>query len=313
MAVLAQHFALHPAVYGYDLINEPTGRLREGEDLPAAAHRIESGQLTPMYKRIAGAIHTADRHHRLFVEPTPMVGDGLPTGLGRIHDPDVVYAPHSYNATMEAGGDYDPSAHWMEAHENAVTRHPSAHHLPFVVGELGPRDSSLPNMARFYGYALASLDRYRSGWAGYLWCYGSGYCAVDKDGRFLRTARRQRAVHSTYGRGMAGVGSRPGHGLAACRPGRGAEHDPGRASTRCLRPRHGDRLATDMSGTSAEPSDGIETAPQADFTAHCVLGMHDIHTSVADAGDRSEAVVFGLTRGDTCTPPSPYLPPVSHL
>ncbi|WP_164764798.1 hypothetical protein [Streptomyces lydicus] len=56
--------------------------------------------------------------------------------------------------------------------------------IQVVVGEWGPRDSSLPHMARFYGDALASLDRYSSGWAGYVWCYGGGYCAVDKDGRF---------------------------------------------------------------------------------------------------------------------------------
>lgn len=182
--VLAQRFAHHPGVLGYDLINEPMGRLREGEDIPAAAHRIESEQLTPMYQRIADEIRTVDRHNRLFVEPTPIVGEGLPTGLGRIHDPKVVYAPHFYNATMEAGGDYGPSARWLEAYEDAVTRYPSAQHIPVVVGEWGPRDSSLPHMARFYGDALASLDRYSSGWAGYVWCYGGGYCAVDKDGRF---------------------------------------------------------------------------------------------------------------------------------
>ncbi|MFG2097577.1 cellulase family glycosylhydrolase [Streptomyces sp. NPDC048612] len=183
--VLAERFAHHPAVFGYDVINEPMGRQRTGEDLPAAARRIESEQLTPMYNRIARAIRTVDRHHRLFVEPTPIVGEGLPTGLGRIHDPKVVYAPHFYNATMEAGGDYDPSARWLEAYEDAVTAYPSAQHIPVVIGEWGPRDSSLPQMARFYGDALASLDRYSSGWSGWEWCYGGGYCAVDKDGRFL--------------------------------------------------------------------------------------------------------------------------------
>ncbi|MFE0186829.1 cellulase family glycosylhydrolase [Streptomyces sp. NPDC058989] len=182
--VLARRLAHHPAVFGYDLINEPMGRLRAGEDLPTAAHRIESEQLTPMYNRIADAIRTADRHSRLFVEPTPIVGEGLPTGLGRIDDPKVVYAPHFYNATMEAGGDYDPSARWIETYENTVTRYPSAQRIPVVVGEWGPRNSALPNMARFYGDALASLDRYSSGWAGYVWCYGGGYCAVGEDGRF---------------------------------------------------------------------------------------------------------------------------------
>ncbi|MEU8824680.1 cellulase family glycosylhydrolase [Streptomyces sp. NPDC048636] len=191
--VLARRVGHHPAVFGYDLINEPMGRLREGEDLPTAAHRIESEQLTPMYNRIADAIRTVDRRGRLFVEPTPIVGEGLPTGLGRVHDPKVVYAPHFYNAAMEAGGDYDPSAGWLEAYEKAVTGYPSARRIPVVVGEWGPRNSALPHMARFYGDALASLDRYSSGWAGYVWCYGGGYCAVGEDGRFLpnkgRTAR----------------------------------------------------------------------------------------------------------------------------
>ncbi|CAO0834650.1 hypothetical protein SMICM17S_10928 [Streptomyces microflavus] len=40
--VLAERFRGHPAVIGYDLINEPMGELREGEDLPAAARRIEA-------------------------------------------------------------------------------------------------------------------------------------------------------------------------------------------------------------------------------------------------------------------------------
>ncbi|QKV96279.1 hypothetical protein HUT19_34960 [Streptomyces sp. NA02950] len=48
----------------------------------------------------------------------------------------------------------------------------------------GAEALSAPDMARFYGEALASLDRYSSGWAGYVWCYGGGYCAVGENGRF---------------------------------------------------------------------------------------------------------------------------------
>jgi endoglycosylceramidase len=53
-----------------------------------------------------------------------------------------------------------------------------------VVGEWGPLNNSLPNMGRFYRDAMASLGRYTSGWAGYVWCYGGGYCAVDGTGAF---------------------------------------------------------------------------------------------------------------------------------
>ncbi|MDN3264692.1 cellulase family glycosylhydrolase [Streptomyces sp. CSDS2] len=181
---LATRFAGHPAVLGYDLINEPMGEPRPGEDLPAAARRIERDQLTPMYNRLADAVRPADRDAWLFVEPTPAVGEGVPTGLGRVHDPRVVYAPHFYDTAMEAGADYDPGAGWIEAYERAVTAYPRRYGVPVVVGEWGPPDSSLPHMNRFYRDAMASLGRYASGWAGYVWCYGGGYCALDGTGAF---------------------------------------------------------------------------------------------------------------------------------
>ncbi|MER6612604.1 cellulase family glycosylhydrolase [Streptomyces xantholiticus] len=191
--VLADRFEDHPAVIGYDLINEPMGEMREGEDMATAARRIEAQQLTPMYNRLADAVRSVDRENWLFVEPTPVVGEGVATGLGRIDDPRTVYAPHFYNTAMEAGADYDPSAGWIEAYERAVTKYPARYRMPVVVGEWGPLNNSLPNMGRFYREALASLNRYSSGWAGYVWCYGGGYCAVDADGRF-RTNKEQTAA-----------------------------------------------------------------------------------------------------------------------
>ncbi|QIP84710.1 glycoside hydrolase family 5 protein [Streptomyces sp. Tu 2975] len=191
--VLADRFADHPAVIGYDLINEPMGEIREGEDLATAARRIEAEQLTPMYNRLADAVRSVDPDSWLFVEPTPIVGEGVPTGLGRIDDPRTVYAPHFYNTAMEAGADYDPSAGWIEAYERAVTEYPARYRIPVVVGEWGPLNNALPNMGRFYREALASLNRYSSGWAGYVWCYGGGYCAVDAEGRF-RTNKEQTAA-----------------------------------------------------------------------------------------------------------------------
>ncbi|QTT75672.1 cellulase family glycosylhydrolase [Streptomyces mobaraensis NBRC 13819 = DSM 40847] len=186
--VLAGRLAGHPAVYGYDLINEPMGRMRPGEDLPAAARRVEATQITAMYNRLVGAIRAVDRKHRILVEPTPVVGEGVPTSLGRIEDPGgrIVYAPHFYETSMETGADYDPASRWIERYEAAVVRYPRERRIPVVVGEWGPPDSTLPNMGRYYADALASLDRYGSGWAGWTWCYGGGYCALDRDGRFQR-------------------------------------------------------------------------------------------------------------------------------
>ncbi|MHC0429278.1 glycoside hydrolase family 5 protein [Streptomyces sp. O3] len=191
--VLAARVGGHPAVLGYDLINEPMGELRPGEDLPTAARRIERDHLTPMYQRLAKAVRAVDRDNWLFIEPTPIVGEAVPTGLGRVKDPKLVYSPHFYNTAMEAGQDYDPSAGWIEAYEAAVVRYPTRHRVPVVVGEWGPLNNTLPNMGRFYRDALSSLNRYSSGWAGYVWCYGGGYCAVDAEGRF-RTNKEQTAA-----------------------------------------------------------------------------------------------------------------------
>ncbi|MFF4217796.1 glycoside hydrolase family 5 protein [Streptomyces nondiastaticus] len=182
--VLAGRLADHPAVLGYDLINEPMGRMREGESIPDAARRIEATQITPMYQRIAEAVRRVDRRHWLFVEPTPAAGEGVPTGLGRIRDPKVVYAPHFYNAAMEAGRDYDPASGWLPAYEAAVVHYPRAMRVPVLIGEWGPLNSSLPNMARFYEDALTSMSRYATGWASWQWCYGGAYCAMDERGRF---------------------------------------------------------------------------------------------------------------------------------
>ncbi|MFC4608074.1 cellulase family glycosylhydrolase [Streptomyces maoxianensis] len=224
--VIAERFDHHPAVLGYDLINEPMGELRAGEDLPAAARRIERDQLTPMYNRLADAVRSADDGNWLFVEPTPIVGECVPTGLGRIEDPKVVYAPHFYNAAMEAGADYDPAAGWIESYEAAVTAYPKEQRIPVVVGEWGPLNNSLPNMGRFYREALASLNRYSSGWASYVWCYGGGYCAVDDRGLFRANKEQTTAPYAAAVAGrVASDAYDPGNGMyrlvyrASARPG----------------------------------------------------------------------------------------------
>ncbi|MGI5480732.1 glycoside hydrolase family 5 protein [Streptomyces lavendofoliae] len=194
--VLADRLGDHPAVLGYDLVNEPMGELRQGEDLATAARRIERDQLTPMYNRLADAVRPVDEDTWLFVEPTPIVGEGVPTGLGRIEDHRVVYAPHFYNTAMEAGADYDPSAGWIEAYEAAVTQYPKKYRVPVVVGEWGPLNNSLPHMGRFYREALTSLNRYSSGWAGYVWCYGGGYCALDAAGDWRANKERTSAPYA---------------------------------------------------------------------------------------------------------------------
>ncbi|WP_406289638.1 cellulase family glycosylhydrolase [Embleya sp. NBC_00896] len=180
---VAATFGRHPAVLGYDLMNEPMGRFRDGEDIPTAAARLESTQITDMWNRLTDAIRLVDRRTWIFVEPTPIVGLGVPTALGPITDDKVVYAPHFYESAMETGADYDPDGGFVENYEAAITAYPKANKLPVIVGEWGPPDQSLPNIPLFYKRMTAAMDRFGSGWAGWQWCNGGGYCTFDADGR----------------------------------------------------------------------------------------------------------------------------------
>lgn len=84
---VASALGRHPALLGYDLMNEPFAKFLEGEDLPAAAARFEATELTELWNRLAQAIRLVDHRSWVFVEPTVIVGVGVPTQMGHIDDP----------------------------------------------------------------------------------------------------------------------------------------------------------------------------------------------------------------------------------
>ncbi len=172
----------HPAVLGYDLLNEPFGEIAPGEDLVTASARIEQTRLTPMYRRLTAAIRTVDRHNWVFVEPTVLVGLGVPTRLGAIGDTRVGYAPHFYDTGMEDGRDYDPDGGFVPAYEQAITAYPLANRMPLLVGEWGMPNPALPNAGRFVEDATSAMSRFSGGWSMYYWCKGGGYCVRDGSG-----------------------------------------------------------------------------------------------------------------------------------
>jgi endoglycosylceramidase len=86
---VAQRLARHPAVIGYDVLNEPF--------LPAG----QALQLNAFYRRVTTAIRQVDKSHTIFFEP-PL---GAVPALGlEAPDPNSAYAPHIYTETMFSGG-----------------------------------------------------------------------------------------------------------------------------------------------------------------------------------------------------------------
>ena len=197
----------HPAVLGYDLMNEPFGKLRAGEDLVTAAARVEREQLTPMYQRLTDAIGSIDGGHWVFIEPTNVASLGIPTALGEVHGSKVALYPHMYDAAIESatytpGGvvQYDPA--FFDRWAGAITTYTAKYAVPMLVGEWGVAHPDVQGMDLFIRDGLATLDRSTSGWSVFNWCKGDGYCPLDADGND-RPGISQ--IFEPYARAVAGA------------------------------------------------------------------------------------------------------------
>ena len=268
----------HPALFGYDLMNEPFGKIRPGEDLFTAAERVEREQLTAMFQRLTDAISAVDPDHWVFFEPPNLASLGIPTSLGEVRGPKVALYPHMYDPNIESatytpGGvvEYDPAffATWAEATVVYTEQHP----IPLLVGEWGIAQPDRPGMDAFVRDSLATLEQVGSGWSVFNWCRGTGYCPLDASGadrpaigqifqpyaRAIAARRRPRAGTRRHGRcgsrsPTTGRPARPrststarrsptaGSSRPAMPPGRGRRRStPPPASCRSPRPTRGAR------------------------------------------------------------------------
>ncbi|MER5353179.1 cellulase family glycosylhydrolase [Kitasatospora sp. NPDC002551] len=190
---LARELRGHRSLLGYDLFNEPFGPVdgdpADPEVLARSAAALEQGRLAAMYRRLITAVREVDTRAWLFVEPTVLVGQGVPTRLPGFDDPRpgtprLGYAPHFYDTAVESGADWDPSGGFVERYTAAITGYPAAHRLPVLVGEWGPPDSRRPGNALLVRRQVDAMDGFAAGWALWYWCRGNGgYCALDPAGR----------------------------------------------------------------------------------------------------------------------------------
>ncbi|MFJ8625152.1 cellulase family glycosylhydrolase [Kitasatospora sp. NPDC093550] len=189
---LARELRGHRSLLGYDLFNEPFGPV-DGDPtdpavLAAASAALEQGRLADMYRRLITAVRRADSRAWLFVEPTVLVGQGVPTRLPGFTDPRpgaprLGYAPHFYDTAVENGADWDPSDGFVERYAAAITAYPAAHRLPVLVGEWGPPNSRTPGNTLLVRRQVAAMDGFAAGWTMWYWCRGGGgYCALDPAG-----------------------------------------------------------------------------------------------------------------------------------
>ncbi|WP_194926209.1 cellulase family glycosylhydrolase [Catenulispora pinisilvae] len=184
----------HPSLLGYDLFNEPSGPMLGNPSDPAAlaasSRALEQGRLQEMYKRLITAVRAVDQRSWLFVEPTVLVGEGVPTALPGFVDPRagaprIGYAPHFYDTAVEDGQDWNPADGFIDDYLAAITAYPKAHGMPVIVGEWG-ENTSTPGNAALMAAQVRVMPSFATGWTRWYWGLGTGgYAPLDAAGNPL--------------------------------------------------------------------------------------------------------------------------------
>ncbi len=191
---VASRFADHPAVLGYDLMNEPhAGSMSDvvellGTENPGGTHpEFDRTRLQPFYQRLIDRIRAVDPDSWVFFEPRyGAPGDGRRSYMGVLTDPRpegdrLVYYPHLYSVDLEASGEYDLTGDtsvldWES--ERAVEL--QAQNAPMAIGEWGLAQGTV-NVEQFMADVLAMADRLMGGWAYWDYSFG-GWIPMDSDG-----------------------------------------------------------------------------------------------------------------------------------
>ncbi|WP_243638933.1 glycoside hydrolase family 5 protein [Streptacidiphilus pinicola] len=191
-AHVARELRGHRSLLGYDLFNEPSGPIAGDPTDPAAqiaaSAALEQGRLEAMYRRLIGVVRAVDTSSWLFVEPTVLVGEGVPTQLPGFADPRhgearIGYAPHFYDTNVENGQDWNPADGFIQNYLAAITAYPAAHKMPVLVGEWGPPNADLPGNTQLVSQQVDAMRQFAAGWTMWYWGKGvGGYTPLGPDG-----------------------------------------------------------------------------------------------------------------------------------
>jgi len=183
-AAVAARFRDHPAVLGYDLMNEPSPGAAITDE--SALEAFDRDYLTPFYQRMVGRIRAVDPDGWIFYEPVFLVpASGLPTTVGPLQDPRsgeprIAYFPHLYSTIIETQRRYDPADPTIPSWQASRLQEVAAKPTPLLIGELGIPDGVQGGLDHLRD-VLAMADRTTSGWA--YWEYNSDtWGFLNRDG-----------------------------------------------------------------------------------------------------------------------------------
>lgn len=165
---VASRFGDHPAVLGYDLMNEPYDDLSFGAG-------FETQELAPFYQRLINAIREVDPNTWIMYQPRILATDwGYGSYLPPLNDPRdgesrLVYAPHLYPFFAHEGT-YDRLG-LARRHDLRVmyqwsaerTEEIDTHRVPLLIGEFGM--AGKPFTREIIEFTTNMADKMGAGWA----------------------------------------------------------------------------------------------------------------------------------------------------
>ena len=156
---MAKRYGNHPALAGYDLMNEPCTRVRY-ENYDSGDYDWDA--LNAVHRKAAKAIRDIDTRHIIFVE-----GDNFSCeydGLDVTFDDNLVISTHNYMSPTGGGKPYPgviDGLYWnrdivaAELGMHSGTRLAFKHRKPIFVGEFGTWYAGYPSALK---YRVAALD-----------------------------------------------------------------------------------------------------------------------------------------------------------
>lgn len=161
---VADRLGNHPAVIGYDLLNEPWPGLPPGA--------FEQLQLFPFYERVAAAIRAEDPDGIIFFEPPIWKSAMLPSVALAPPDPNSAFAPHLYTETMYSEGQVSTAGVTDEVVLLGDLEEADRLGVPAWIGEWGAFENDAAADYRRQVYDL--FDRHQVGSAYWMYTQGSG-------------------------------------------------------------------------------------------------------------------------------------------
>jgi endoglycosylceramidase len=143
---------------------------------------FEERRLAPFYRQVIAAVREAKPTALAFLEPAASRNLGLATHLPAFSEPDVVYAPHVYDADAEAGFGFDPSRRAAIGENLRLAREEAdARGMALVVGEYGGQ-AQHALIGEYMDAVYAGAAQAKAG--ALYWHFGKddGYGLLDADG-----------------------------------------------------------------------------------------------------------------------------------